>query len=55
MMNGWPLKIGDKYAELRRLAAKDDIGSNIPNSLENKLESAQHYNGAFDTCALATL
>ena len=28
-MNGWPLKIGDKYAALRRVASKDDIRSNI--------------------------
>lgn len=29
LMNGWPLKIGDKYAALRRVASKDDIRSNI--------------------------
>lgn len=29
MMNGWPLRIGDKYAALRRIASKDDIRSNI--------------------------
>jgi glutathione synthase len=29
MMNGWPLKIGDKYAAMRRVASKDDIRSNI--------------------------
>jgi glutathione synthase len=29
MMNGWPLKIGDKYAAMRRIASKDDIRSNI--------------------------
>ena len=29
LMNGQPLKIGDKYAALRRVASKDDIRSNI--------------------------
>jgi glutathione synthase len=29
LMNGWPLKVGDKYAALRRVASKDDIRSNI--------------------------
>ncbi len=29
LMNGSPLKIGDKYAALRRVASKDDIRSNI--------------------------
>ena len=29
MMNGQPLKIGKKYAALRRVSAKDDIRSNI--------------------------
>jgi len=29
LMNGWPLRIGDKYAALRRVASKDDIRSNI--------------------------
>jgi len=29
LMNGWPLKIGDRYAALRRVASKDDIRSNI--------------------------
>jgi glutathione synthase len=29
MMNGWPLKIGNKYAAMRRIASKDDIRSNI--------------------------
>jgi glutathione synthase len=29
LMNGWPLKIGDKYAALRRVASKGDIRSNI--------------------------
>jgi len=29
LMNGRPLKIGDKYAALRRVASKDDIRSNI--------------------------
>ncbi len=29
LMNGWPLKIGKKYAALRRVSAGDDIRSNI--------------------------
>lgn len=29
MMNGWPLKVGEKYAAMRRVASKDDIRSNI--------------------------
>lgn len=29
LMNGSPLRIGDKYAALRRVASKDDIRSNI--------------------------
>jgi glutathione synthase len=29
LMNGQPLKIGDKYCALRRVASKDDIRSNI--------------------------
>ena len=29
MMNGLPLRIGKKYAALRRVALKDDIRSNI--------------------------
>jgi glutathione synthase len=29
LINGWPLKIGDKYAALRRIASKGDIRSNI--------------------------
>ena len=29
LMNGAPLRIGDKYAALRRVASKDDIRSNI--------------------------
>ena len=29
LMNGWPLRIGNKYAALRRVASKDDIRSNI--------------------------
>lgn len=29
MMNGWPLKVGDKYCALRRVQSKDDIRSNI--------------------------
>lgn len=29
MMNGWPLRVGDKYAAMRRVASKDDIRSNI--------------------------
>lgn len=29
LMNGRPLRIGDKYAALRRVASKDDIRSNI--------------------------
>ena len=29
LMNGWPLKVGDKYCALRRVASKDDIRSNI--------------------------
>lgn len=29
LMNGQPLRIGDKYAALRRVASKDDIRSNI--------------------------
>jgi glutathione synthase len=29
MMNGWPLRIGKKYAALRRVSAEDDIRSNI--------------------------
>ncbi len=29
LMNGWPLRIGDKFAALRRVASKDDIRSNI--------------------------
>ncbi len=29
LMNGVPLRIGDKYAALRRVASKDDIRSNI--------------------------
>jgi glutathione synthase len=29
MMNGWPLKIGNKYAAMRRIASKGDIRSNI--------------------------
>jgi len=29
LMNGWPLRIGDKYCALRRVASKDDIRSNI--------------------------
>jgi len=29
LINGWPLKIGDKYAAVRRVAPKDDIRSNI--------------------------
>ncbi|TMM46261.1 glutathione synthetase [Qipengyuania marisflavi] len=29
MMNGWPLKIGDKYCAMRRVASEDDIRSNI--------------------------
>jgi glutathione synthase len=29
LMNGWPLKIGNKYAALRRVASKGDIRSNI--------------------------
>jgi glutathione synthase len=29
LINGWPLRIGDKYAALRRVASKDDIRSNI--------------------------
>ncbi len=28
-MNGWPLEVDGKYAALRRVAAKDDIRSNI--------------------------
>lgn len=29
LMNGWPLRIGNKYAALRRVSAKDDIRSNV--------------------------
>jgi glutathione synthase len=29
MMNGWPLKIGAKYAAMRRIASRGDIRSNI--------------------------
>ena len=29
LMNGWPLRIGEKYCALRRVASPDDIRSNI--------------------------
>ncbi|MEO7244974.1 MAG: glutathione synthetase [Rubrivivax sp.] len=29
LMNGWPLRVGDKYAAMRRVSSDDDIRSNI--------------------------